>query len=95
MTTMQISNATAGAAQILDDWCGTKPKPFPFPPKSTQILNKATLVGFNPQPEPPKIAVAAKGLAFEGEWCGTVPRKPPLPDPPLPLNVLNYGLQIK
>ena len=28
---MQISDVRAGAAQILDDWCGTKPRPLPWP----------------------------------------------------------------
>jgi len=84
---MQISNVRA--AQILDDWCGTKPRPLPFPgPKSSfgtinDALNKIAL---NPQPLPPK--------ALDGGWCGTVPRKPPLPDPP-PFNLLNYSLQVR
>lgn len=91
---MQISNVRTGTAQILDDWCGTKPKPFPWPPKAAPILDKATLVGFNPQLEPP-IAVGPSGLALDGDWCGTVPRKPPLPDPPPPFNLLNYNLEVR
>lgn len=91
---MQISNVRTGTAQILDDWCGTNPKPFPWPPKAAPILDKATLVGFNPQPEPP-IAVGPSGLALDGDWCGTVPRKPPLPDPPPPFNLLNYNLEVR
>lgn len=56
---MQISNVRTGI-QVLDDWCGTKPRPLPWPrPKEPQalyphFLDNAGLVGFNPQPEPPK-----------------------------------------
>jgi len=74
---MQISNVSARATQIIDDWCGTKPRPLPSPgPKGPQILDKRSLVGFNPQPEPPKVHV--------DEFCGTVPKRFPSPNPPLP-----------
>ncbi|MCI0421197.1 MAG: hypothetical protein L0387_01675 [Acidobacteria bacterium] len=100
---MQIANV--GTAHILDDWCGTKPKPLPWPPpKGPQILDKASLVGFNPQPEPPKASFEAISKAafnpqqlsaFDDDWCGTVPRKPPLPDPPPPLDLLSLPLQLR
>jgi hypothetical protein len=89
---MQISSVRAGAAQMFDEFCGTKPRPLPWPgpkgPKSSfdaisNILNK---VGLNPQPLPPK--------ELDGGWCGTVPRKPPLPDPP-PFNLLNFSLRLR
>ena len=54
---MMISGVRSAVSQMMDDWCGTKPKPFPFPPKLPQLSGFARLadkVALNPQPLPPK-----------------------------------------
>jgi hypothetical protein len=96
--TMQITNVQT-TAYLVDDWCGTKPRPLPWPqPNGPQILDKASLVGFNPQPEPPGAqldSISQLASLLDDDWCGTVPRKPPLPDPPPPLGLLSFQLQLR
>jgi len=91
---MQISNTKFAAAQILDGWCGTKPRPLPQPePKSSfnKIFDLLKRIGLNPQPLPPK--------ELDG-WCGTVPKRFPVPPPPGPeplavMDSLSFALKLR
>ena len=85
---MKIPNVLT-VAKVHDDWCGTTPRPLPLPPKGLQadyphFLHKATLVGFNPQPDPPKVPTPdgdTRGIIGPESQASLVGFNPQ-PDPP-------------
>jgi hypothetical protein len=56
----------------IDDWCGTLPHIFKFPPPPPPPLGDLK-----------SVQLAKPSLALD-DWCGTVPRKFPFPPPPAP-----------
>lgn len=79
---MQIPNVRTGLRFLDDDWCGTKPRPLPFPwpgPKGPQFLDRGSLVGLNPQPLPPReLSSLLRSVLNRGSLVGFNPQ----PEPP-------------
>lgn len=64
--------------------------PQPLPPKAPTLFEQFAAapaarrfdaVALNPQPLPPRERAAT---ISDNDWCGTVPRRIPVPPPPLP-----------
>jgi len=86
-----ISGVKAGVAPMLDDFCGTVPKKFPFPPKGPQLMDMPRLFE-----KLSSQVLRPQGSLFD-EFCGTVPKKPlpgPLPNP-APLDALSFQLNLR
>ncbi len=87
-------NADALRPQL--DQLQPKPNPIPDPGPElasakagsllTALRSRVDAVALNPQPLPPQEtsggASVGASAAFDDDWCGTVPRRIPIPPPP-------------
>ena len=82
------SSPTAYVSSILDK---VALNPQPLPPKSfsdrlglAPIFHRFDAVALNPQPLPPRSATLVGSRLLDDDWCGTVPKRLPVPPPPAP-----------
>lgn len=79
---------TAYVSSVLDK---VALNPQPLPPKAfgdllglAPIFHRFDAVALNPQPLPPRSATLVASRLLDDDWCGTVPKRLPVPPPPEP-----------